>query len=116
MTKRISSVLLVAFSLVWISMTVAQAQDTGLISGTVTDESGAVIPNVTLTITNKATGTTRSVTSNAEGLFSAPALLAGDYQVRAEMQGFRTLERDATVEAGTSTTVNLRDVSWVVCE
>jgi hypothetical protein len=106
MSTRISSVLLAAISFVAISV-IARAQDTGLITGTVTDESGAVIPNVTITITNKATSTARSVTSNSEGLYSAPALLAGDYNVRAEMQGFRTLERDATVQAGTSTTVNL---------
>ncbi|HLG96013.1 MAG TPA: carboxypeptidase regulatory-like domain-containing protein [Bryobacteraceae bacterium] len=80
---------------------------TGIITGSVTDETGAVIPNVTVTITNKATGFTRTAQSNAEGLFSAPALPAGDYTVHAEASGFRTLQRDATVQAGTTTTVNL---------
>jgi len=79
---------------------------TGTIVGTVTDESGAVIPSVTVTITNKATGVARHASTNASGLYSAPALEAGEYQVRVEVTGFRTLLRDATVSAGNDTTVN----------
>ena len=85
---------------------IAQAP-TGIITGTVSDESGAVVPNATITITSKATGFTRTATSNAQGLFSAPALSAGEYEVRAEVSGFRTLVRDATVQTGETTTVNL---------
>ena len=81
---------------------------TGTILGTVTDESGAVIPNATVTITNKATGTSRQLVTNAEGLFSAPALIAGQYEVKAELSGFRTLVRDAQVLAGSDTTANFQ--------
>src|SRR5438874_672564 len=70
---------------------------TGVITGVFTDESGAVMPNATVTITDKATGFNRAATSNAEGLFSAPALPAADYEVRAEAPGFRTLLRDVTL-------------------
>ena len=88
--------------------TVALAQaPTGIITGTVTDESGAVVPNATITITDKATGSARSLTSNAAGLYSAPALPAGDYEVRVEVQGFRTAVRDATLVVGSTTTVNI---------
>jgi hypothetical protein len=52
---------------------------TGTILGTVTDSSGAVAPQATVTITNKSTSAARTLTANAEGLFSAPALLAGEY-------------------------------------
>src|SRR6185437_1694973 len=55
----------------------------------------------------KATGIARALESNAQGLFSAPALPAGQYRVRAEIQGFQTLERDAEVLAGSNTTVNM---------
>lgn len=98
--------LCVLLALVTCLVSFAQAP-TGIIAGTVTDETGAVIPNVTVTITNKATSVARTAQTNAEGLYSAPALLAGDYEVRAEAPGFRTLQRDATVQAGVTTTVNL---------
>jgi hypothetical protein len=80
---------------------------TGTITGIVTDASGAAMANVTVTITEKTTGSARSVVTNAAGLYSAPALPVGDYQVRAEAQGFRTLERESTVQAGGTFTVNL---------
>ena len=79
----------------------------GTITGTVTDATGAVVPSATITITNKATSVVRTLTANAEGLYSAPALVPGDYEVRAEMQGFRTLVRDAQVTAGSTTTVDM---------
>lgn len=80
---------------------------TGIILGTVTDESGAVIPGATITVTDKATGAARNLTTNAQGIYSAPALPPGDYEVRGESQGFRTLVRDAQVLAGSSTTVDM---------
>ncbi|PWU05121.1 MAG: hypothetical protein C5B51_15380 [Terriglobia bacterium] len=80
---------------------------TGTITGTVRDESGAVIPNAAVTVTHKATGLTRAMAANAEGLYAAPALQPGDYEVRAEMPSFRTLVRDAQVLAGGTTTVDL---------
>ncbi len=79
----------------------------GTISGTVTDSTGAVVPSAVITVTNKAASVSRTLTANAEGIYSAPALAPGDYAVRVEMQGFRTLVRDAQVVAGSTTTVDL---------
>jgi hypothetical protein len=81
---------------------------TGVISGTVTDQSGAVIPGATVTVTESATGKIRTLTTNSAGLYSAAALLAGEYEVRAEAPGFRTLVRQATVAAGNTTTVDIQ--------
>jgi hypothetical protein len=81
---------------------------TGTISGTVSDESGALIPNAQVTITNKASGAVRSVTSGADGSFNAASLAPGEYEVKAGFQGFRTTLRDATVETGAVTTVDMR--------
>ena len=78
--KSMLSLLALLFAVMSI-IAVAQAP-TGIIEGTVADESGAVIPNATVTITNKATGVARTATTNASGLYSAPALLPGDYEVR----------------------------------
>src|SRR5580704_10633952 len=86
---------------------IAFAQSTGVITGTVADESGAVIPNATVTITNKATGVARTATTNAEGLYSAPSMEAGEYEIRVEVQGFKTTIRPVTVEAGGFVTANM---------
>jgi Carboxypeptidase regulatory-like domain len=80
---------------------------TGTILGSVTDPSGAAVPNASITITQKSTGTERKAVTNAAGLYNAPALQAGDYQVRVEAPGFRTVERGATVQVGENTTVDL---------
>jgi hypothetical protein len=105
MCKAISLSILLVFALT--VFTVSAQTPTGIISGTVTDESGAVIANAAITITNKTTGATRSVTANASGIFSAPALDPGEYDVRAEITGFRTTVRQATVTAGNATTVDM---------
>jgi len=80
---------------------------TGTIVGTVSDSSGAVVPAASITITNKATAIARTLPADGSGAFSAPALAAGDYEVKAEKEGFKTAVRDATVQAGGDITVNL---------
>lgn len=82
------------------------AQSAGAIVGTVTDASGAILPSASVTVSNKSTGVARSLTTNAQGLYNAPSLDPGEYEVRCENQGFRTLVRDATVLVGTDTTIN----------
>jgi len=107
MLKR-TSVLMLVFLLLVAGLAMYAQAPTGTISGTVTDESGAVVPNASVVISNKDTGFTRTVTTNAEGLYSAPSLPAGQYEVRVEMQGFRTLVRAAEVQVGGTTTVEMR--------
>ena len=99
MCKAICLSILLIPALVLTGIRVSAQTPTGIISGTVTDESGAVIANGAISITNKATVTARTVTANAAGIFSASALDAGQYEVRAEITGFRTTVRDATVTA-----------------
>jgi hypothetical protein len=69
----------------------AWAQEATIV-GTVTDASGAVVPNTTVIITAVATGTTRSLTTNADGQYAAPSLSIGGYNVRAEAKGFKSAE------------------------
>src|SRR5579864_1194594 len=80
---------------------------TGDISGTVYDESGAVVPSATVVIINKDTGLQRTFTTGPNGIFSASSIPAGVYDVKIELQGFRTLVRQATVETGAVTTVDM---------
>src|SRR5438046_9735986 len=99
--RMLLAALLVAF------VTSAQVP-TGTISGVVQDESGAVVPGAQVTITNKATGAARTLTAGQDGAYTATLLPAGTYEVRATMTGFRTLLRDATVETGSTTAVDMR--------
>src|SRR5580700_8441993 len=80
---------------------------TGTIVGTIKDQTGAVVPGATVTITNKDTGLARNAAANGDGLYSAPSLAVGEYDVRVEMKGFRTEVGHATVAAGDTVTVDL---------
>jgi outer membrane receptor protein involved in Fe transport len=80
----------------------AYAQVAGAtLTGTVTDTSGAVVPNVQVAITDTATGVTRTVTSNGAGLYIASNLLPGTYDVKATAPGFSTkLQKGITLTVG----------------
>jgi len=107
MQRSASRLLFLLLCLVLASISWAQAP-TGTISGTVYDESGAVITNASITIRNKATGIERKLTSSAEGTFSAAALAAGEYEVVVQATGFSTLQREATVSTGEVVTVEMK--------
>src|SRR3989454_5470177 len=62
----------------------------GTISGTVADATGAVVPGVTVTATNNATGVVTTVQSNDAGVYNFASLLPGTYKVSATLPGFRT--------------------------
>jgi len=74
---------------------VAAAQvNRATISGTVTDPSGAAIPGVTVTITDES-GLTHTAHTNTEGQYTVPNLPVGTYAAKFEIEGFKTLIRDA---------------------
>ncbi|MCZ6877354.1 MAG: carboxypeptidase-like regulatory domain-containing protein, partial [Acidobacteria bacterium] len=75
---------------VLISTTSVWPQTTGTLLGTITDETGAVLPGVTIQINNQDTGLTRTAISNDTGRYNAPNLALGVYQVSAELPGFKT--------------------------
>lgn len=63
---------------------------TGTISGIVSDETGAILPGVAITIKNLNTGLTRTVVTDDQGRYNAPNLPLGDYEVQAALAGFQT--------------------------
>ena len=66
-----------------------QAQvDTGWIAGTVTDASGAVVPNASVTAKSVATGAERTVQTNSSGQYTIPALIPGQYEVSVKAPNF----------------------------
>ena len=69
------------------------------IVGTATDPSGAVVPDVSITITNIQTNQVSVFTTNTAGQYLAPSLQIGRYSVRAEIEGFKQAERTDVVLA-----------------
>jgi Carboxypeptidase regulatory-like domain/TonB dependent receptor/TonB-dependent Receptor Plug Domain len=76
----------------------ANAQVSGAtLSGTVRDSSGAVVPQTQISIKNVATSVETPVTANQDGLYSAPNLLPGPYEVTASSPGFSAVVRTGIV-------------------
>lgn len=84
--KQAGSILIVALML---ATAVSAQSNAGSITGQVVDSNGAIISNATVTITNVGTNETRTVQTNAEGFYEAPALATGVYKVTATASGFQ---------------------------
>src|SRR5258708_2705530 len=65
--------------------------------GTVTDPSGAALPNVNITVTDTDSGAVKNVQTNAAGQYVFPDLNIGHYRVRAEANGFKIAEKNNVV-------------------
>ena len=103
MQKRLF--LLAAFSAAVLQL-YAQAP-VGSLSGVVTDPSGGIVKNALVVVSDLQRASRRELRSNSVGAFSAPSLFAGQYEVRVESPGFHTSVRNATVEIGKNTTVDV---------
>ncbi len=89
--------------------TISRAQSTfGTITGTVTDPTGAVLPNATLTITNKSTQIVRTVTANGEGNYLAANLDPGIYRIEATAAGFGKFARETELLARQIARIDVR--------
>ena len=78
------------------------------LSGLVLDASGAVIANAMVTIKNVSNGDVRYVASNSDGLYSAPNLLPGNYDVTVSASGFATtVQKGVTLTVGATLSLNL---------
>ena len=73
---------------------------TGDIAGEVTDSTGAVVPNVTVTAVNTGTNLSRSGVTSETGAFRIPELPIGTYRVTASAEGFKSAVQTADVQAG----------------
>jgi len=85
----------------------AQSTDRSGIEGKIADESGGVMPGVTVTIASTALqGGARTVVADAEGRYRFAALPAGSYQVTFELAGFAPIKRDVRLDTGFVATLN----------
>ena len=101
-TTVVACVLIAISSVAWAQVS------TGRISGTVSDDTGALIPGVEITATNLDTGRTRSLVSDDEGRYVAVDLSLGAYEVEASLAGFQTAVRGGIqLSVGREVVVNI---------
>ncbi|HEY2103034.1 MAG TPA: carboxypeptidase-like regulatory domain-containing protein, partial [Chthoniobacterales bacterium] len=82
----------ILFLTVAIAPIAVSAQDTGAITGTVHDSSGAVVPGATVTITSRAGGNDRTLTTNSDGDYLAAGLPGDTYDITVTATGFKTFK------------------------
>ncbi|MGA7919071.1 MAG: carboxypeptidase regulatory-like domain-containing protein [Candidatus Acidiferrales bacterium] len=107
---RAKTVLLVALFIFVLGRTPLYAQSTvatGNIEGTITDSSGGVVQGAKVTITNKDTGQAVKTTTSSAGTYNSGTLVPGNYSVRAEATGFKTVEQGVVVRVGVVSGINL---------
>ena len=93
---------ILVLSLVSAALMTAQT-DRGNITGSVTDPSGAVIAGATITVTHRATGAAKTVTTTSAGEYNIPGLTPGEYRAEVSAQGFKRFVQDNLVLAAAST-------------
>ncbi len=102
------SLLALLLSLLIIQVPSFGQAETGVISGVVHDPSGGVLPGATVTATNVATATARTVQSGADGAYTIPTLTPGIYDLKVTATGFQPLTERAEVTVGSHVTVDLK--------
>ena len=90
------AILLAAFFVIFATQALAQE---ATILGTVTDPTGATVPNAAIVITNTETGVARNTTTNSDGQYVTPDLVIGRYSVRVTASGFKATEQKNIVLA-----------------
>src|SRR5215475_15263288 len=96
--------LVVAGQATWVF---AQSLTSGDLAGTVTDPSGAVVPNASVTLKSNESGTTQTRTTNAQGYYRFQLLSPGSYTVSVTASGFQLTQQQATITVGQAATVNI---------
>ncbi|REJ77365.1 MAG: hypothetical protein DWQ47_13340 [Acidobacteria bacterium] len=105
MIRRIFGVSLLC-SLLFAAQAFGQAT-TGNITGIVTDSTGAVVPNATITVSNALTGVSITTTTGDDGVYNVTLLKPGTYKVAATAEGFAETAADVEVQVARSTSANL---------
>ncbi|HEV7502754.1 MAG TPA: carboxypeptidase-like regulatory domain-containing protein, partial [Vicinamibacteria bacterium] len=111
MRRTFLSAALAAAALFGLALPVlAQSQaTTGVIEGTIVDESGAPAPGASVTVRNTATNFERALTTDAQGRFRGLLLPLGPYRVTVALTGFATLVRDGiNLAVGQSVTLDFK--------
>src|SRR5215831_18232127 len=86
----------------------AAAQSTGILQGTITDSQNAIMPGVSITIHNSATGLDRTAVTDSAGEYVASALQPGHYQITAHIEGFADQKGEADLLPAQTTVLNFK--------
>lgn len=114
--KRCGVGAILLFSLVSAGALWAQV-DKATVSGTATDDSGAVVPGVRVTVRNVATGVNYAGTTNEVGMYRIPGLPIGTYSLEYEKEGFKKLTRSGlSLETGQVAEINVKMTLGTVTE
>jgi hypothetical protein len=106
--NKTRSIVFGAAAMICLSMT-GWGQDTATIVGTVTDASGAVVPNALVSVANPDKGLVRDLTTNTSGEYTAAKIPIGSYVITAEAPGFRKLVRSGiSLDVGQTLRVDLQ--------
>jgi len=100
--------LVAAFTLLFPITLLAQSTTNGAISGTVTDTSGAVLPNIAINLKSVEKGFTQTTNTNAQGFYQFPLLEPGTYTITIAAPSFKTLSATTTVSLGQSAIFNAK--------
>ncbi len=92
-SKGLRILVALAAAVVLVEPTQAQTANTGELTGTVQDSTGAILPGAEIKVLNEATGEARNVVSSTSGVFVAPLLSPGIYTVTVAKSGFKIAER-----------------------
>jgi len=106
--RTLLSLILLVFALAGGAFAQDTDTETGTITGTVTSSSGAPLNEARVLVTNRGTGKTTAVRTNAAGSFTSGDLPATDYTVRAEIRAFITASAVVVVKPGVASKVDLR--------
>src|ERR1051326_2162656 len=92
--NRFNAAIVAIFALVVLfAVPLFAAEVTAVLTGTVRDSNGAVVPSASITLTNTSTNTSRTITSGADGTYVFNLVPVGTYEVKVEHSGFRKYEQ-----------------------
>lgn len=106
--RKFTRMLIVGLA-VFMAQAAVQAQTTGSLSGTITDQNKAVVAGATVTLVSNVAGAERSAVTDSNGNFDFQALLPGTYSINVEASGFKkAIARDIVVSVALASQVNVQ--------
>jgi len=107
-SRTIYSVLVLLLAGILSIPAVGQNLVSGDVTGTITDQSDAVVPNATVTLRNNGTGQTQTTTTNSSGAYRFSLVSPGQYTVTATASGFQSVAKQLTVAVGQATNSSMK--------